>query len=110
MARSNAFDMPRISVHIFPMKDYASIAAIVLRLRKSDRLLPTESVPYPMGTNSLVGAVVTNADAALRWLDFASRAPRHPRPHRSTTAAAMSALPKMNLQRAAAYVNLPKKC
>jgi hypothetical protein len=50
------------------MKDYASIAAIVLRLRKSDRLLPTESVPYPMGTNSLVGAVVTNAGAALRWL------------------------------------------
>ena len=34
--------------------------------------------------------------------DFASRAPRHPRTHRSTTAAAMPALPKMDLQRAAA--------
>src|SRR3982074_1857511 len=34
--------------------------------------------------------------------DFASRASRHPRTHRSTTAAAMSALPKMDLQRAAA--------
>jgi SRSO17 transposase len=32
----------------------------------------------------------------------ASRAPRHPRTHRWTTAAAMSALPKMDLQRAAA--------
>src|SRR4030081_2577147 len=40
--------------------------------------------------------------------DFASRAPRHPRTHRSTTAAAMPALPKMDLQRAAAGVNLPK--
>jgi hypothetical protein len=36
------------------------------------------------------------------------RAPRHPRTHRSTTAAAMPALPKMDLQRAAAGVNLPK--
>ena len=34
--------------------------------------------------------------------DFTSRAPRHPRTHRSTTTAAMSALPKMDLQRAAA--------
>jgi SRSO17 transposase len=34
--------------------------------------------------------------------DFASRASRHPRTHRSTTAAAMPALPKMDLQRAAA--------
>jgi hypothetical protein len=34
--------------------------------------------------------------------DFASRAPRNPRTHRSTTAAAMPALPKMDLQRAAA--------
>jgi hypothetical protein len=34
--------------------------------------------------------------------DFASRAPRHPRTNRSTTTAAMSALPKMDLQRAAA--------
>jgi SRSO17 transposase len=34
--------------------------------------------------------------------DVASRAPRHPRTHRSTTAAAMPALPKMALQRAAA--------
>jgi hypothetical protein len=34
--------------------------------------------------------------------DFARRAPRHPRTHRSTTTAAMSALPKMDLQRAAA--------
>jgi SRSO17 transposase len=34
--------------------------------------------------------------------DFAGRAPRHPRTHRSTTAAAMPALPKMDLQRAAA--------
>lgn len=34
--------------------------------------------------------------------DFASRAPRHPRTHRSITAAAMPALPKMDLQRAAA--------
>jgi SRSO17 transposase len=33
---------------------------------------------------------------------FTSRAPRHPRTHRSTTTAAMSALPKMDLQRAAA--------
>jgi SRSO17 transposase len=34
--------------------------------------------------------------------DVASRAPRHPQTHRSTTAAAMPALPKMDLQRAAA--------
>jgi hypothetical protein len=34
--------------------------------------------------------------------NFASRALRHPRAHRSTTAAAMPALPKMDLQRAAA--------
>ena len=34
--------------------------------------------------------------------DFASRAPRHSRTHRSTTAAAMPALPKMDVQRAAA--------
>src|SRR5678816_2517099 len=34
--------------------------------------------------------------------DFASRTPRHPRTLRSTTAAAMPALPKMDLQRAAA--------
>src|SRR5262249_5446741 len=34
--------------------------------------------------------------------DFASRAPRHPRTHRSTTAATMPALSKMDLQRAAA--------
>jgi SRSO17 transposase len=34
--------------------------------------------------------------------DFASRAPRHPRSHRSTTAATMPALSKMDLQRAAA--------
>jgi len=34
--------------------------------------------------------------------DLASRAPSHPRTHRSTTAAAMPALPKMDLQRAAA--------
>src|SRR6058998_2366764 len=34
--------------------------------------------------------------------DLASRAPGHPRTHRSTTTAAMSALPKMDLQRAAA--------
>jgi hypothetical protein len=34
--------------------------------------------------------------------DFAGRAPRHPRTHRSTTTAAMPALPKMDLQRAAA--------
>jgi hypothetical protein len=34
--------------------------------------------------------------------DTARRAPRHPRTHRSTTAAAMPALPKMDLQRAAA--------
>src|SRR4030088_1721972 len=40
--------------------------------------------------------------------DFASRASRHPRTHRSTNAAAMPALPKMDLQRAAAGVNLPK--
>src|SRR4029078_10423407 len=33
---------------------------------------------------------------------FTSRAPRHPRTHRLTTTAAMSALPKMDLQRAAA--------
>src|SRR4249919_886392 len=33
---------------------------------------------------------------------FTSRTPRHPRTHRSTTTAAMSALPKMDLQRAAA--------
>jgi hypothetical protein len=40
--------------------------------------------------------------------DLASRAPRHPRTHLSTTAAAMPALPKMDLQRAATGVNLPK--
>jgi SRSO17 transposase len=40
--------------------------------------------------------------------DFASRAPRDRRTHRSTTAAAMPALPKMDLQREAASVNLPK--
>ena len=34
--------------------------------------------------------------------DLARRAPGYPRTHRSTTAAAMSALPKMDLQRAAA--------
>jgi SRSO17 transposase len=34
--------------------------------------------------------------------DFARRAPRHPRTLRSTTAAAMPALSKMDLQRAAA--------
>jgi SRSO17 transposase len=34
--------------------------------------------------------------------DFASRPPRHPRTLRSTTAAAMPALPKMELQRGAA--------
>ena len=34
--------------------------------------------------------------------DSASRAPRHPRTRRSTTAAAMPTLPKMDLQRAAA--------
>jgi hypothetical protein len=34
--------------------------------------------------------------------DFASRAPRHPRTHRSTAAAAMPVLSKMDLQRAAA--------
>jgi SRSO17 transposase len=34
--------------------------------------------------------------------DFARRTPRHPRTHRSTTAAAMPELPKMDLQRAAA--------
>src|SRR5262249_31383659 len=34
--------------------------------------------------------------------DFARRAPRNPRALRSTTAAAMPALPKMDLQRAAA--------
>jgi hypothetical protein len=34
--------------------------------------------------------------------DFASRAPRHPRTLRSTAAATMPALPKMDLQRAAA--------
>lgn len=34
--------------------------------------------------------------------DFASRTPRHPRTHRSTTPATMPALPKMDLQRAAA--------
>jgi SRSO17 transposase len=34
--------------------------------------------------------------------DLAGRAPRNPRTHRSTTAAAMPALPKMDLQRAAA--------
>jgi hypothetical protein len=33
--------------------------------------------------------------------DFARRTPRHPRTHRSTTAAAMPELPKMDLQRAA---------
>jgi SRSO17 transposase len=33
---------------------------------------------------------------------LASRAPSHPRPHRSTTTATMPALPKMDLQRAAA--------
>jgi hypothetical protein len=40
--------------------------------------------------------------------DFARRAPGHPRTHRSTTATAMPALPKMDLQRAAACINLPK--
>src|SRR5215475_2333674 len=40
--------------------------------------------------------------------DLARRAPSHPRTHRSTTAAAMPALPKMDLQRAAACVDLPK--
>src|SRR4249919_116038 len=34
--------------------------------------------------------------------DLARRAPRHPRPHRSTTSAAMPALPKMDVQRTAA--------
>jgi hypothetical protein len=34
--------------------------------------------------------------------DFASRAPRHPRTHRSTNIAAMPALSKMDLQHAAA--------
>jgi len=34
--------------------------------------------------------------------DITRRAPRHPRTHRSTTAAAVPALPKMDLQRAAA--------
>jgi SRSO17 transposase len=34
--------------------------------------------------------------------DLARRAPRHPRTHRSTTSAAMPALPKMDVQRAAA--------
>src|SRR5262249_32037824 len=34
--------------------------------------------------------------------DLASRAPRYPRTHRSATTAAMPALPKMDLQRAAA--------
>jgi SRSO17 transposase len=34
--------------------------------------------------------------------DLARRAPRHPRTHRSTTSAAMPALPKMDAQRAAA--------
>src|SRR5262249_18960462 len=34
--------------------------------------------------------------------DLAGRAPRHPRTHRSATTAAMPALPKMDLQRAAA--------
>jgi SRSO17 transposase len=40
--------------------------------------------------------------------DLASRAPGHPRTHRSPTAAAMPTLPKMHWQRAAASVNLPK--
>jgi SRSO17 transposase len=39
---------------------------------------------------------------------LASRAPRHSQTLRSTTAAPMSALPKMDWQRAAARVNLPK--
>jgi hypothetical protein len=34
--------------------------------------------------------------------DSTSRAPRHPQTYRSTAAAAMPALPKMDLQRAAA--------
>jgi SRSO17 transposase len=34
--------------------------------------------------------------------DLAGRAPRHPRTHRSATTATMPALPKMDLQRAAA--------
>jgi hypothetical protein len=65
-----------------PMKDYALIALIVLRLRKSDRFLPTESVP--MGTNSLsfgrcagayTGAAHSIADLKLaaQSLPFAQR-------------------------------------
>ena len=40
--------------------------------------------------------------------NFARRAPRHSQTLRSTTAAAMPALSKMDLQRTAARVNLPK--
>jgi SRSO17 transposase len=40
--------------------------------------------------------------------NFARRAPRHHRTLRSTTATTMPALSKMDLQRAAARVNLPK--
>src|SRR5215813_11955090 len=40
--------------------------------------------------------------------NFARRTPRHPRTLRSTTAAAMPALSKMDLQQPAAWVNLPK--
>jgi SRSO17 transposase len=40
--------------------------------------------------------------------NVAGRSPRHPRNHRSTTAAAMPALPKMHRQQAARWVNLPK--
>jgi SRSO17 transposase len=43
-----------------------------------------------------------NNQRAAAAADFAGRAPRHPRTHRSTTAAAVPALPKMDSQRAAA--------
>ena len=62
----------------------------------NDRVrLPPVSPPC----NSKAGKKNQRATAPA---DFASRAPRHPRTHRSTTAAAMPALPKMDLQRAAA--------
>lgn len=40
--------------------------------------------------------------------NFARRAPRYPRTHRPTTAAAMPALPKIDRQQAPASINLPK--
>ena len=62
-----------------------------------DRIcLPPASPPF----NSKAGK--KENQRATAPAHFTSRAPRHPRTHRSTTTAAMSALPKMDLQRAAA--------